>query len=630
MTDSKENNGLKPNRTRVLIRPNEYVKDNGQIYKITQIIDFESVIGINVHSSQSKVLSIQSITAVDNEIPDNGFIHQDLEEISDANWKEIERRFKLIQPLLQGAKRKEIENYSKKVNIHYTTLYRWLRNYNATGVLTALLAKKPGCASGTIRITEAAEQIIETVIDNFYLSEQRFSPQAVIDLVNIECKNRNVQAPGKNTVRSRINKIAEKERLKRQGERSKAKTLYNPVPGTFPNADSPLAVVQIDHTPMDIILVDDEYRLPIGRPWVTVAIDVYSRMITGYYLSLDAPCITSVAMCVAHSILPKENWLLLHDVDSTWPVWGFMQMIHVDNGADFRSGTLKKACFDYRIGLEFRPIDETNYGGHIERLLGTVLKRVHSLPGTTFSNIEERGSYDSDKHACMTFSDFEKWLVLYITKFYHKKKHSMLGLSPEQKWTQGIFGDLTTEGLGYLPKPSDPETLLIDFLPLISRTVQKNGVTIDGLNYYDNVLRSWINSIDPITGKKRYFIFRRDARDISYIWFYEPELHTYYRIPLSNQAIPAMNIWEFNAAKARMKEKGVNAVSDHELITALEEMHDLAQESVKKSKKARRTLQKKKVHSKSKQVTKTHQPPEPPTENTKDSFWDDDDLTSFD
>lgn len=34
----------------------------------------------------------------------------------------------------------------------------------------------------------------------------------------------------------------------------------------FPGAEYPLAVAQIDHTPMDVIVVDEEHRQPIQRP----------------------------------------------------------------------------------------------------------------------------------------------------------------------------------------------------------------------------------------------------------------------------------------------------------------------------------------------------------------------------
>lgn len=623
---------VKPDRSRVFIRPNEYVALNGAIFKITQLIDFDSMIGIDVRTGKAKQLPLHAVTKVDSDVlPDNGYVNRDLDEISDSDWREIERRFEMIKPLLNGATRKEIEGHANKLDIHFTTLYRWLRSYNSTGVLIGLLPKKPGCTIGTLRIEKDAEDIIATVIDEHYLTAQRHSPQRIIELVNIECKKRNLQAPSKNTIRARINQISEEERLKRQGNRSKARTLYNPAAGMFPNVEHPLNVVQIDHTPVDIILVDDDHRLPIGRPWITLVIDIYSRMVTGYYLSLDAPSETSVAMCISHSVLPKDNWLVLHGIEATWPVWGFMQTIHVDNGADFRSETLRRSCLTYNINLEFRPVGQPNFGGHIERLLGTVLKQVHSLPGTTFSNIKERDTYNSDKHASMTFSEFEIWLVTYITKVYHKKKHSALGMSPEQQWEKGIFGDLTTEGVGYLPKPSNADTILIDFLPLFSRTIQKNGVNIDGLNYYDNVFRVWINSISQETKKKQTFIFRRDPRDISYVWFFEPKLRTYYRIPLANQAIPSMNLWEYRSAKEKLKEKGrATATPDHELIAALEDLHKQTRESVKKSKKARRNIQKNKLHGKSKVMSEASLVRPAPASEIEDDFWNDDGVVAFD
>jgi putative transposase len=42
-------------------------------------------------------------------------------------------------------------------------------------------------------------------------------------------------------------------------------------------------VLQIDHTPVDVMVVDAERRLSIGRPWLTVAIDVASRMVAGFH-----------------------------------------------------------------------------------------------------------------------------------------------------------------------------------------------------------------------------------------------------------------------------------------------------------------------------------------------------------
>ena len=82
--------------------------------------------------------------------------------------------------------------------------------------------------------------------------------------------------------------------------------------------------------------------------------------------------------------------------------FGDFQTIHVDNGADFRSNNFKKSCATYGINLEFRPVKTPRYGGHVERLLGTLLKEIHKLPGTAFSSIKNRDEYDSDKNAALT------------------------------------------------------------------------------------------------------------------------------------------------------------------------------------------------------------------------------------
>lgn len=622
--------GHKLDRRMLKIMTDDYVEYGGAIYKITQLIDFNEVIGVDVETRNVQRLLVKDLKPVSAEkIQDNGFIHRELSEIADSDWKEIERRYDAISPLLSGASRVEIEEHAKNMGVHFTTLYRWLRGYKSTGTLTGLLPRKEGRKPGEIRIDIRAEAIIHEMIDRYYLTRQRPSIQFVINKVFAQCAKEKITLPGKNTIRNRISKITEYERLKKQGNASIANDRYAPAPGSF-EAEYPLQIVQIDHTKADIILVDDETRLPIGRPWVTLMIDIYSRMITGYFLSLDEPSATSVAMCITNSVLPKDEILLKYDIDAEWNVWGFMQTIHADNGADFRTETLKRACQAYGTNIEFRPVAKKQYGGHIERVIGTVMKEVHSLPGTTFSNIRERQSYDSDGNATMTFYEFEKWLVTFITKVYHKRKHSSLGMSPEAKWREGIFGSALQEGIGYLPKPSDPLSILIDFLPMFQRTIQKNGVNIEGLNYYDHVLRPFINEIDPDTRKKRQFIFKRDIRDISYVWFYDEVSQQYFKVRLANAEIPSMSLWEYREIRKIIGKQSSDEISDHELIEAHEELHRQVLESASKTKKARRQLQKKiNVKQTGTAPAAYRQLVQAEIPEADDDLWDDD-IPSFD
>lgn len=590
-----------PQRQRVDLSQGALVQSGEQIYRIKDIIDFESVMAVEVESGRSTMLRLGELRPVSSATITSDTNAEDLDEIEDSDWREAERRYRAIQPLLASDtnERQTINACADAAGVNAATIYRWLKRYRSTQVLSALIPQKRGWTSGRIRISAAAEAVIDQVITDFYLTPQRPSAQKAILEVMQRCFKRGIEQPHPSTVRARLAKVSERQRLRGRGYGELAKNKFMPAPGSFPNADFPLSVIQIDHTPVDIILVDDTYRKPIQRPWITLAMDVHSRMITGYYLSFDPPSETSVAMCVAHSILPKDEWMLLHSVDATWPVWGVPKTIHVDNGADFRSNTFRQACLQYGINLEYRPVKQPRYGGHIERLLGTLLREIHNLPGTTFSSIKDREGYNSEKHAVMTKSEFEGWLVALICKVYHAKLHSGIGMTPMRKWDIGIFGNSQTPGSGLPAKLADRKTVLLDFLPCFRRTIQPVGVTIDNLTYYAEALRHWIGAESPDQkGKKREFVFRRDPRDITAIWFFDPVIKQYFMIPTADQSLPPMSIWEYQQARNLLKKEGSSSVNTVELMSAIEGLRTRVDESSERTKSARRMRQRRKEHEK--------------------------------
>lgn len=460
-----------PDRSRVIAAVGAYVSCEEKVYRISEVLDFYSVVGVNVETGRSQVLVIERLQPIG--APESS-AHADLAELSDDDWKEIERRYAAIRPFVdcESVGRGAVTRRATEVGVDPATLYRWLKAYRSAGTSVALVPQKRGWRPGKGRISILAEQIIDEVIEDFYLTPQRPTAQRTVEEVFRRCRERMIKPPGSGAIRLRINRISERRRLRGRGFKEKAKNKFIPAAGSFPGADFPFAVIQIDHTPVDIILVDDIHRKPIGRPWLTLAIDVYSRMVAGYYLSLDPPSETSVAMSVAHAMLPKEEWLVLHNIEADWPVWGHPRMIHVDNGAEFRSDNFRQSCLAYGIHLQFRPVRQPRYGGHIERLLGTQMKTVHSLPGTTFSSVKAREGYDSEKHSALTMSEFEEWFVAYVCKVYHRSLHSSLGLPPMKQWEIGVFGNGETAGVGLPPRPADRLTILLDFLPSFSRTIQ--------------------------------------------------------------------------------------------------------------------------------------------------------------
>jgi len=100
---------------------------------------------------------------------------------------------------------------------------------------------------------------------------------------------RQLPPPNYRTVGRRVEALDARFALgKREGSK-RAREKYGPVGvSTLPH-DLPLDLVQMDHTWMDVVVVDREQRLSIGRPWLTLAIDVASRAVTGFSVSLQAP-----------------------------------------------------------------------------------------------------------------------------------------------------------------------------------------------------------------------------------------------------------------------------------------------------------------------------------------------------
>ncbi|EOX3183652.1 Mu transposase C-terminal domain-containing protein [Escherichia coli] len=598
MTPPGDEDAFEPQRVMIAVKIDELVSHAEGNFRIVQVIDFGTVLGANLETGRHTSLRIPELRPLEDAeaiFPANA---TDIEDIADGDWKIAQERFAAIQPFLntQVWSQEDVKERALETGVDVSTLYRWLKRYNSYGTVSALIPMKRGWSSGKSRLSAEMEELIGDALEKVYLTRQRNSARKVIEYIEEICRKRGIQPPNHMTVRARIARLSEKAVLKARGFREKAQNRFHPTPGTFPNADFPLSVIQIDHTPVDVILVDDVYRKPIGRPWLTLAIDVHSRMITGYYISFDAPSETSVAMCVAHSILPKEEWLSLHQIDTDWPVWGKPVTIHVDNGPDFRSDNFRKSCMAYGINLEFRPVKVPRYGGHIERLMGTVLREVHSLPGTTFSSIKDRVEYDSDNNAVMTLRDFESWFITYVTKVYHQKLHTGIGLSPLKKWDIGIFGNVEVPGAGLPPRPADRMTLQLDFMSSVTRTIQSFGVTWNDMRFYSEPLRPWINATDNATGKKRSFLFRYDPRDISSIWFYDPELKTYFRIPFADQTRPSMSLWEYKQVRQKLKSEGISSVNQHLIDSGLAEMRLKVEQASATTRKARRQAQRRKEH----------------------------------
>lgn len=577
----------------------ELVNYNGQEYVVLKPIDLTKVLAKNVGTKNTEVLEIRHLSPwVVRQETQRGI---DLLVVSDADWEEARRRLEAIKPVLA---RHEwgtglMERISKESGYSPTTLYRWCDLFRSSGLLSSLLPVKRNGGRGKGRIGEEVEAIIENTLQTFYLTDQKPGIRAVADKIRMLCANGNLPLPHWQTIKNRIDWKGERERFERRHGKRAARHAFDPDEGTVPNADWPLALTQIDHTPLPVMIVHDVNRRSIGRPWVTFNIDVHSRVIPGMYLSLEAPSSMSAGMCLSHSILPKEKWLSdeigLPDVE--WPVWGVMGILHMDNAREFRGNMIREACLEYGIDPQFRPVKTPNYGGHIERLMGTASEKLKSLEGATFSSPEKRGEYDSEGRAIMTLHELEQWLVLFVAK-YHRTPHSGINNEiPLERYADALLGKNGKLPRGLPARRLDEEKVRIDFMPYIERTVQSYGVRIDDFFYFSDVLRPWVNAMDPKQPKlRRLFKFRRDPHDISRLYFFDPNVERYYVIPFSDSGLPPISLWDAREARKAAKNDGAKEVNARIIFEYANKQQEIQDDAALKTRVARRNDQRRREH----------------------------------
>ena len=173
--------------------------------------------------------------------------------------------------------------------------------------------------------------------------------------VRAQCLPLGLKPPAYHTLQARVQQCDARVVLQARAGAAAARQRYDRVKPSSLQPSWPLEVVQIDHTPIDVLVVDEWERQPLGRPWLTLAIDVASRFVTGFQVSLDRPSSLTVALALTQAVLPKEGWLSDRQLELSWPAAGLPEALHLDNAARPKRSSAERvstgcACFTGRPG----------------------------------------------------------------------------------------------------------------------------------------------------------------------------------------------------------------------------------------------------------------------------------------
>lgn len=87
---------------------------------------------------------------------------------------------------------------------------------------------------------------------------------------------------------------------------------------------------------------------------------------------------------------------------------------------------------------------------------------------------------------------------------------------------------------------------------------------------------------------------RRNPRDISRLYFLDPEIGDYLEIPYRDLAKPSISIWEYREAERFLRDQGRAAENEDVIFAAREDMARIVAEAKTETRKARRTRQRRK------------------------------------
>lgn len=583
------------------LRPDLPVSYRGRPYKVVRVIGLECVLIQSEETDETErahPTELRHISDVEVEGPQQpGENTRDLQDFTKAEWDEATRLKALLDPLviIPQRTRADVAAVAKSEGVNPSTVYEWLKTYQENGHTSSLIKRKRGRQEGTKLLNPVIENLIEDVIEKAFLNSRQLVPKVIVEEVERRCKTLPIKAPHPNTIRARLAALPQNQVKRRRGNREKADKASRPVPGTFDEANAPLACVQIDHCKLDVRGVDDNERQAVKKDiWLTLAIDVWSRMIVGYFLSYLKPSAFGTGVCLFMAMMRKDELLTKLGLTGSWPVFGKMRKVHADNAKEFKGKMLLAACDEHHIDLQLRPIKTPRYGGHIERMIGNVNREMHKKRGTTHSNPRVSPDYDSDADAIHTLSEIEIDLVDWIVNDYHVNFHSGIKTTPLRRWTEGLRGSRTHPGIGLPDIPTNPEKLRLDFLPCFTRTIQTYGVEYEKIFYYHEVLSPWMDTPNPENPtKKRKFLFREDPRNITKIWFFDPAVKRYFVLPDINPSHRAISRSEFDAAERQLRAEGASHVDADSIFACADRIRAREAVSLAKTKEARQQSKRK-------------------------------------
>jgi transposase InsO family protein len=334
-----------------------------------------------------------------------------------------------------------------------------------------------------------------------------------------------------------------------EGSTKGKRSIANRPPGVYGRlrATRPGEYVILDTNSLDVFAME-----PVTCRWVrcelTVAMDLYSRVITGLRLTPVSTKSIDVAGVLFETIQPRETPSLSGDGGEPFPYCGVpstvvlpaeklvdahgqlllpavaAETIVYDHGKVYVSNHIASVCAKLDISLQpARPKTPTDKP--VERWFKTLNEGLlAALPGYKGPDVHSRGERVEDE-AYFFLDELEAVIREWITLVYHQRHHRGLcvpevpglKLSPLEMFEHGVTR------AGPLRIPSRPG-LALEFLEEQRVPIHHYGVEIHGLRYNGSGLDGYRNQISSHRGEHAgRWPVAVDRADIRKVYFQDPK-----------------------------------------------------------------------------------------------------------
>ncbi len=256
-------------------------------------------------------------------------------------------------------------------------------------------------------------------------------------------KNPDFEPPCPQTLTNWINSVRTREMLTlKYGSREADRRLRGRSESLEPVA--PLETIILDQTLAPVWAVekvdtDGTVAIVFRRPWITWAIDLYSRMCVGFVMTFDPPCLATLMACLRHVISPKIDWIdRFGEHKGATDGFGAFYNVVLDNALAHFQRSMKMVGDVAGFKVTLAPIYTPQYKPWIERFNSTMNGPIRMLPGgIPLAEDQEAAEYDARKTAALSIETIRNLMGHHVMA-YHLETHTGIGMAPARRWTEGL------------------------------------------------------------------------------------------------------------------------------------------------------------------------------------------------